>query len=85
MIYRKTSTLKSKPKPQRWIIADILLAAEKPLTLGEIVAQARKADYEETFKRGKQKVTVEESVTFHLDEMMGLGMVKAEMQKVPQA
>jgi hypothetical protein len=79
MIYSKTSTLKSKPKPQRWIIADILLGAKKPLTFGEIVDQARKADYEKTFKRGKQKVTVEDSVTFHLDKLVGLGMVKAEM------
>jgi hypothetical protein len=79
MTYRKTSTLESKPKPQRWIIADILLAAEKPLPLGEIVAQARKADYEKRFKRGNQIVTVEESVSFHLDELMRLGMVKGEM------
>jgi len=68
--YRKTSILRSKPKDQRSIVADILLAVDKPLSFGEIVAQAKKARYEETFKGGAMKVTIEESVQFHLDAMI---------------
>jgi hypothetical protein len=50
--YSKTPILKSTPKDQRSIIADILLAADRPLSFVEIVAEARKARYEETFKGG---------------------------------
>jgi hypothetical protein len=79
--YSKTSTLESKPKVQRAIIADVLLQAERSLSFGEIVAEARKFDYEKTFKRGRQRVTIEESVTYHLREMIRLGTVKEEMVK----
>jgi hypothetical protein len=67
--YSKTAILKSRPKDQRSIIADILLAADRPLTFAEIVAEARKARYEDTFKRGTMVVTIEESVQIHLDAM----------------
>lgn len=77
--YSKTPTLKTKPKHQRWIIADILLAADKPLTFGEIVQQARQAGYAQTFKGND--VTVEESVQWHLDKMMEDDTVKADMPK----
>jgi hypothetical protein len=65
--YSKTPTLRSKPKDQRSIIADILLAADRPLSFVEIVAEARKARYEETFKGGTIEVTIEQSVQYHLD------------------
>jgi hypothetical protein len=68
--YSKTPILKSKPKDQRSIIADILLAAERPLSFAEIVAEARKARYEETFKSGAIEVTIEQSVQYHLDAMV---------------
>jgi hypothetical protein len=68
--YSKTPTLTSKPKDQRSIIADILLGADRPLIFGEIVAEARKARYEDTFERGKMVVTVEASVQHHLDAMV---------------
>ena len=68
--YSKTPTLKSRPKDQRSIIADILLAANGPLSFAEIVAQARKARYEDTFKRGTMQVTIEESVRIQLDAMI---------------
>jgi hypothetical protein len=67
--YNKTPILKSKLKDQRSIIADILLGAGKPLSFGEIVAEARRVRYEDTFKRGTMVVTVEESVQYHLDAM----------------
>jgi hypothetical protein len=65
--YSKTAALKSRPKDQRSIIADILLAADRPLSFAEIVSGARKAHYEDTFKRGTMIVTIEASVQFHLD------------------
>jgi len=68
--YSKTPNLKSRPKDQRSIIADVLLAADKPLSFAEIVAEARKARYEDTFKRGVMVVTIEESVQIHLDAMI---------------
>lgn len=68
-VYSKTAQLKSQPKDQRSILADILLAADKPLTFDQIVAEARKARYEETFKRGKMFVTIEESISYHLERM----------------
>jgi hypothetical protein len=68
--YIKTPTLRSKPKDQRSIIADILLAADRPLSFVEIVAEARKARYEETFKGGTIEVTIEQSVQYHLDAMV---------------
>jgi len=68
--YSKTPILKSKPKDQRSIIADILLVADRPLSFAEIVAEARGACYEDTFKRGTMAVTLEESVQFHLDAMI---------------
>ena len=68
-LYAKTPHLKSQPKDQRSIIADILLAADKPLSFGQIVAEARKARYEETFKRGKMFVTIEDSIQYHLERM----------------
>ena len=79
--YSKTQKLRSKPKTQGAIIADILLEADRPLEFGEIVAEAKKRDYEKTFKRGTQVVTIEESVTYHLNRMIGLGTVKEEMLK----
>jgi hypothetical protein len=69
LTYSRTVTLKSKPKDQRSIIADVLLAADRPLSFAEIVGEARKARYEETFKRGTMIVTIEESVRYHLDAM----------------
>lgn len=68
-LYAKTPNLCSQPKDQRSIIADILLASDKPLSFGQIVEEARKARYEETFKRGKMYVTIEESVRYHLERM----------------
>ena len=38
--YQGTPTLKSKPKTQRAIIADILLNAVEPLSFDKIVAEA---------------------------------------------
>jgi hypothetical protein len=67
--YKKTAVLKSKPRDQRSIIADIPLAADRPLSFAEIVVEARKARYEETLKRGAMIVTIEESVQYHLDAM----------------
>lgn len=61
--YSKTPTLKSKPKPQRWIIADVLLEADKPLTVAEIAAAAREASY-------KTSKPIEESIQWHLDKMV---------------
>lgn len=79
--YERTSILKSKPKTQRAIIADILLKADKPLSRDQIVAQARVADYEGTFKRGKQVVTIEESIAIQLDAMVKGGMAKRGILK----
>ncbi len=61
--YSKTPALKSKPKPQRWIIADVLLAADKPLSLGEIAAAAANAHY-------KTSKPIEESIQWHLERMV---------------
>lgn len=61
--YEKTRTLKSRPKPQRAIIADILLNADAPLSRDAIVAEAKKANYKTTFP-------IEESVDWHLDLMV---------------
>ena len=68
--YKKTPTLRSKPKDQRSIIADVLLGTDRPISFAEIVAEARKARYEDTFKRGTMLVTIEQSVQFHLDAMI---------------
>jgi predicted component of type VI protein secretion system len=38
--------------------------------LDEIVDQAEKAGYEETFRRGRQIVTMKKSVQWHLDRMV---------------
>lgn len=78
--YSKTPALKSRPKDQRSIIADILLAADGPLSFGEIVAEAREARYEDTFKRGPMVVTIEQSVQFQLD-----AMVKSRTVEMKQA
>jgi len=43
--YRSTPTLKTKPKPQRAIIADILLNTDRPLSFHEIVVEAKRANY----------------------------------------
>jgi hypothetical protein len=67
--YAATPILKSKPKDQRSIIADVLLASDRPLTFAEIVAGVRKARYDETLKQGGKTVTIEESVQFHLGSM----------------
>jgi hypothetical protein len=72
--WSKTGKLKSKPKTQRAIIADILLEAKKPLGLAEIVDQARTAEYEMTFKR-KQKVRIEDSVSYHLRKLVEDGQI----------
>ena len=77
-VYIKTATLKSKPKDQRSIIADILLATDKPLSFAEIVAEALKARYQETFRRGTMKVTIEQSVRYHLDGMTEAGTIKGQ-------
>jgi hypothetical protein len=69
LAYSKTPALRSKPKDQRSIIADVLLSADGPLTFGEIVVEVRKARYEETFRRGTMLVTIEESIEYHLDRM----------------
>jgi hypothetical protein len=74
--YSKTATLKSKPKDQKSIIADILLAADRPLSFAEVVAEARKARYEDTFKRGTMLVTIEQSVQIQLDEMIKIRSVE---------
>jgi hypothetical protein len=79
--YRSTPTLKSKPKPQRAIIADILLNTDRPLSFHEIVVEAKRANYEDTFKRGTQFVSIEDSVTYHLERMMKDGTVKKGTSK----
>jgi hypothetical protein len=79
--YERTPSLKSKPKTQRAIIADILLEADEPISFDKIVARAKDADYEGTFKRGTQIVTIEESVTINLDLMIKGGTVKKGMSK----
>jgi hypothetical protein len=61
----KASALKSKPKDQRSILADILLQAGSRLSVDEIVDQAEKAGYEGTFRRGEQIVSMKESVQWH--------------------
>ena len=71
--YSKTPTLKSRPKDQRSIIADILLAADRPLSFAEIVAEARKGRYAETFKG---ETDVEWSVQYHLVVMIKSQTVK---------
>ncbi len=79
--YERTPLTQSRPKVQRAIIADILLNADAPLSFDNIVAQARDAHYEETFKRGTQVVTIEESIRFHLDLMEKAGTVKRRTSK----
>jgi len=74
--YSKTPSLTSKPKDQRSIIADVLLKADKPMSLAEIVAEVKKYRYEETFKPSRNKPTVEESVRYHLDKMVESQTVK---------
>ena len=78
--YRKTPALKSKPKDQRSIVADVLLQADRPLSLGEIAAEANKARYKERFKRGEPFVTIEESIQWQLDRMVKSGTVKQEAE-----
>ncbi len=80
-LYAKTPKLKSKPKDQRSILADILLASEEPLSFSQIVAQARKARYEETFKRGKMFVTIEESIRYHLERMTRDRSIAAQLNQ----
>jgi hypothetical protein len=80
-LYSKRAELKSRPKPQRAIIADILLEADKPISFGEIVSAAKKSDYENTLKQKGRTVTVEESVSWHLGEMVSLGTVKESLTK----
>jgi ribosomal protein S1 len=79
--YSRTPALKSKPKDQRSIIADVLLRANEGMDRGQIISEAKKADYEKRFKNGKQQVTIEESVAYHLDRMVKLGVVKRELVK----
>jgi hypothetical protein len=61
-VYSKTPALKSKPKDQRSIIADILLAADRPMTVREIAAEALKARYD-------TEVPIEESIQWHVKRM----------------
>jgi hypothetical protein len=60
---------KSKPKDQRSILADLLLRAESPPSADEIVDQAEKAGYQETFRPRKLIVTMKESVQWHPGRM----------------
>jgi hypothetical protein len=68
--YRRTPALKPKPKTQGAIIADILLEAEMPLSFHEIVTEAKKANYEDTFKQGRLSVPIEDSIEYHLERTM---------------
>jgi hypothetical protein len=74
--YRRTTALKPKPKTQRAIIADILLEAKPPLSFYEIVTEAKRANYEDTFKQGRLSVRIEDSIAYHLERMMNEGTVK---------
>lgn len=40
------------------------------MSFAEIVAEAKKSRYEETFKPSRNKPTIEESVRYHLDKMV---------------
>lgn len=74
--YRRTPALKPKPKTQRAIIADILLSVDNPLGFYEIVTEAKRADYEDTFRQGRLSVAIEDSIEYHLERMMKEGTVK---------
>jgi hypothetical protein len=79
--YRRTLALKTKPKTQRAIIADILLSVDSPLSLHDIVTKAKQADYEDTFKQGRTSIDVQDSIEYHLELMIKDGTVKKGMSK----
>jgi hypothetical protein len=62
--------LKSKPKDQRSIPADILPQAESPPSADEILDQAEMTGCQETFRRRNQIVTIKESVQWHPGRMV---------------
>ena len=71
-IYRRTPRLKSRPKPQRAIIADILLEAGKEGAGFHIIREkAIAAGYLKTLKTA----SLEESILWHLDIMQRGGLV----------
>ena len=71
-IYRRTPRLKSRPKPQRAIIADILIEAGKDGADFHIIREkALDAGYLKTLKTA----SLEDSILWHLDKMQRDGLV----------
>lgn len=80
-MYRKTSSLKTKPKTQRAIIADILSGAEGPIGFAEIVAAAKRADYEKTLKQAAGQSQSRTQFPITLGKMVEDGELKQEIMK----